>query len=140
MLSIDIFRPSAHLDNFPPVPAENENETNTGTRTRPRPLLPTYSAQPRQGEQTVCCDRLPTRQVVRLHRRQYFAWLLPGLGRPQRYQTQDQDDLERAELAVVYGPPLETDERPGKLVVSGSQLILALLFALMVGIAISKSI
>jgi hypothetical protein len=138
-LSIDIYRPSAHLDYFPPVPADNE--TNTGTRTRPRPpLLPPYSAQPREGEQTVCCDRLPTRQVVRLHRQRYFAWLLPGLGRLQRYQTQDQDALERAELAVVYGPPFETDERPGKLVVSAWQLVLALLFALMVGIAISKPI
>jgi hypothetical protein len=116
MLSIDIFRPSAHLDYFLPVPAENE--TNTGTRTRSPPLLPPYSAQPREGERIVCCDRLPTRQVVRLHRRRCLAWL-PGLGRLQRCETQDQDDLERAELAVVYGPSLEPDESPGKLVVSG---------------------
>jgi hypothetical protein len=48
--------------------------------------------------------------------------------------------VERGELAVVYPDPSETDESPGKLVVSGWQLVLALLFALMVGIAISKPI
>ena len=133
MLSIVIFSPSAHLDYLPPVPTENETSTSTQTRL---PLLPPYSAHPREGERIVCFDRLSTRQVARVHRRRYFAWL-PGLGRLQRYQPRDQDDLERAELAVVYVP---TDESPGKLAVSGWQLALALLFALMVGIAISKPI
>jgi hypothetical protein len=63
MLSIDIFRPSAHLEWYPPPPAEDESDritpipTRTRTRTR-TPLLPPYSAQPREGEQTVRCDHL----------------------------------------------------------------------------------
>jgi hypothetical protein len=145
MLSIDIFRPSAHLEWYPPPPAEDESDritpipTRTRTRTR-TPLLPPYSAQPREGEQTVRCDHIsPNRRVVRLHRRRCLAWL-PGLGRLQSPQPHDQDDVERGELAVVYPDPSETDESPGKLVVSGWQLVLALLFALMVGIAISKPI
>jgi hypothetical protein len=139
MLSIDIFRPSAHLEWYPPVPAEDESERITHTPTR-TPLLPPYSAQPREGEQTVRCDHIPpNRRVVRLHRRRCLAWL-PGLGRLQSPQPHDQDDVERGELAVVYQDPSETDESPGKLVVSGWQLVLALLFALMVGIAISKPI
>lgn len=138
MLSIDIFRPSAHLDYYPPVPAENVFDTSTHTRHENSP--PSYSAAPLEGEQTVRCDRLPPYwRVVLLHRRRCLAWL-PGLGRLQGPQPHHLDDVERGELAVVYRDPSESDESPGKLVVSVWQLILALLFALMVGIAISKPI
>jgi hypothetical protein len=138
MLSIEIFRPSAHLEWYPPIPAEAESDMIT--RTRPSNLPPTYSAVPHEGEQTVRCDRIPpNRRVVRLHRRRCLAWL-PGLGRLTSPQPHGQDDVERGELAVVYPDPSETHESPGKLVVSGWQLVLALLFALMVGIAISKPI
>jgi hypothetical protein len=139
MLSIDIFRASSHRDPCLSVPTENESEP--ATQPRPPHLPPLYSAEPREGEQTVRCDRLPTyRQVVRLHRRRHFFAWLPGLGRLQRAQPHDQDDIELGEMAVVYRRPDETDESFGKFVVSGQQLVCALMFAVMVGIAISKPI
>jgi hypothetical protein len=139
--SIDILRPSTHLSCYPQVPAENASNTRTPTRPRPPHLPPTYSAVPREGEQTVhCYDLPPHRRVVRLHRRRCLAWL-PGLGRLRSPQPHDEDDVEGGELAVVYRFSSEMDDAcPGKLVVSGWQLVLALLFALMVGIAISKPI
>ena len=140
--SIDILRPSTHLSCFPQIPFENASNTRTSTRPRPPHLPPTYSAVPHEGEQTVhCYDLPPHRRVVRLHRRRCLAWL-PGLGRLRSPQPHDEDDAEGGELAAVYyGHSSEmNDESPGKLVVTGWQLVLALLFALVVGIAISKPI
>lgn len=143
MSSIDIFRASwpvtTQLNSDFAAPTESESDAESHTRLLSSP--PVYSAELQEGEQIVCCDRLPSyRQVVRLHHRRYFAWL-PGLGRLRRSSVCDTpDNIELADMAVVYANYAERDEGSGRFVVSGRQLGLAFLFALMVGIAISKPI
>jgi len=122
---------TAQVDNSYPIFAGSESDT--GTHTRMLLLPPTYSAEPLEGEQTVYCDRLPTyRQVVRQDSRGYFTW-------PRRSPPHAPAD-ELAEMLVFWGHRGEAIETSGKLVVSGWKLALALLFALIVGIAISRPI
>jgi len=143
MSPIDIFQPSGptitQLDPIFSVSAESGPDTGAHTSTQLLP--PTYSAEPREGEQIVYCDRLPPyQQVVRLHRRSYFAWML-GLRRLRRSPPHAPiDDIELAEMAILYSHRAEEVGSSSRLVVSGCQLVSALLFALMVGIAISKPI
>lgn len=122
---------TAHLEPAFSSPAEREFDTGAHAQT---PLLPpTYSAEPREGEQIVYCDRLPTyRQVVRHDSRSYFTW-------PRRSPPHAPTD-ELAEMLVFWGHRGEAIESSGKLVVSGWKLGLALLFALAVGIGISRPI